>query len=170
LAGADAFCQELAEAVDAGDREWRAYLSSDAEDARDRIGEGPWTNAAGLIVAMNIEDLHSDNNVINKENALTEAGTPVNGRGDDPNQHDILTGSNADGTAAEGHCNNWTSNSNDDSGMVGHHDRMGLNDSVQARSWNSSHPSSGCSIQNLRGTGGDGRFYCFAADPPTPAE
>jgi hypothetical protein len=173
LEGADRHCQQLADAVGAGGRTWRAYLSTQAvsgepaTDARDRIGEGPWQNAEGVVIAGDLEQLHGDNN-LSKETGLTEQGQLVNGRGDTPNRHDILTGSQPDGTAfAEGEdrtCGNWTS-SGEGAAMVGHHDRMGLRDDAPSRSWNSSHPSrGGCSQEALRGTGGDGLFYCFAAD------
>jgi hypothetical protein len=170
LAGADRICQARAEAVGAGGRQWRAYLSSSARagapavNARDRIGPGPWYNAKGVPVAMSIADLHSPNNRLSKENSLTEAGTIVNGRGDTPNVHDILTGSQADGTAFGGEadrtCGNWTSNS-EGSAQVGHHDRQG--GGADPTSWNSAHPSRGCSQANLQGTGGNGLFYCFAS-------
>jgi hypothetical protein len=172
LDGADAWCEELAEAVGAGGPAWRAYLSTQAAggapavDARDRIGQGPWQNAAGIVIAADLEVLHSDDNNLDKSTALNERGEQVNGRGDSPNRHDILTGSQADGTAFEGAdrtCGNWTS-SGDGAAMVGHHDRMGLRDDAASRSWNSSHPSRGCSQEALIGTGGDGLFYCFAAD------
>jgi hypothetical protein len=173
LEGADAYCQQLADAAGAGDATWRAYLSTQeaggaaAENARDRIGEGPWQNAAGTVIAEDLETLHGENN-LSKETALDENGEQVNGRGDEPNRHDILTGSQADGTAfAAGEdrtCANWTS-SGDGTAMVGHHDRMGLRDDAPSKSWNSSHPSrGGCSQEALQGTGGDGLFYCFAAD------
>jgi hypothetical protein len=173
LEGADAYCQQLAEAAGAGDATWRAYLSTQeaggaaAENARDRIGAGPWQNAAGVVVAEDLETLHGENN-LSKETALDENGEQVNGRGDEPNRHDILTGSQPDGTAfAAGEdrtCANWTS-SGDGTAMVGHHDRMGLRDDAPSKSWNSSHPSrGGCSQEALQGTGGDGLFYCFAAD------
>jgi hypothetical protein len=173
LAGADAYCQRLATAAGAGSRTWRAYLSTHAADgqgavhARDRIGPGPWVNAKGAQVAASVADLHSENNKLSKENSLTEKGEVVSGRGDTPNRHDILTGSQADGTAfaapADGKnltCNNWTS-SGDGSAQVGHHDRVG--GGAAPTSWNSSHASRGCSLEALRGTGGDGLFYCFAA-------
>jgi hypothetical protein len=170
LAGADAHCQKLAAAVGAGGRTWRAYLSTTASgsqpavNARDRIGSGPWTNAKGVTVATSVADLHSDNNQLSKENSLTEKGETVNGRGDTPNRHDILTGSNLDGTASkettDTTCTNWTS-SGEGSALVGHHDRVG--GGPNPTSWNSAHPSKGCSQENLRGTGGDGLFYCFAA-------
>jgi hypothetical protein len=171
LAGADAHCQKLAAAVGAGDREWRAYLStratgaSPAVNARDRIGKGPWLNAKGDIVALDVAELHTSNN-LTKLTALDERGRVVNGRGDTPNMHDILTGSRADGTVMPGDtdttCRNWTS-STDGAAMVGHHDRMGLDDSAAARSWNASHLTRGCSQQALVGTGGAGLLYCFAA-------
>ncbi len=164
LDGADAHCQALAEAAGAGAKTWRAYLSSEDEDARDRIGDGPWYNAKGTLIATDLAALHGDANAINKQTGLTEAGAMVNGRGDSPNRHDILTGSNADGTLAAGKtCNDWT-HSGDGSAIVGHHDRIGLRDDAPSKSWNSSHGSRGCSQEALRGTGGDGLFYCFAAD------
>jgi len=164
LEGADAHCQSLAEAAGAGAREWRAYLSAEGTDARDRIGSGPWHNAKGDLIAEDVASLHGESNGITKETALTETGAVVNGRGDEPNQHDILTGSNADGTLSSGNtCGDWTGNG-EGSAMVGHSDRMGLDDSAEAKSWNASHPSRGCSQENLIGTGGNGYFYCFAAD------
>ena len=173
LEGADRHCQELAQAVGAGDRTWRAYLSTQGADgeavnARDRIGQGPWQNAAGVVIARDLEELHGNNN-LSKETALTEGGEVVNGRGDTPNRHDILTGSQPDGTAFAGEedrtCGNWTNSGADGAAMVGHHDRQGLRDDAPSKSWNSSHPSrGGCSQEALRGTGGDGLFYCFAAD------
>ena len=169
LAGADRICQARAQAVGAGWRRWRAYLSSGARpgtpavNARDRIGRGPWYNAKGIAVAMSVADLHSANNQLSKANSLTEAGSMVNGRGDKPNVHDILTGSQADGTAFSGEadhtCQNWTSNSQG-SAQVGHHDRQG--GGADPTSWYSAHPSRGCSQANLQGTGGNGLFYCFA--------
>lgn len=173
LAGADAHCQQLAEAAGAGGHTWRAYLSTSATagqpavNARDRIGKGPWQNAKGVVVANDVVQLHGDNN-LNKETGLDERGMPVKGRGDKPNMHDILTGSQADGTAFAGAedrtCGNWTS-STTGAAMVGHHDRVGLDDSAAARSWNTSHPSrGGCSIEALASSGGAGLFYCFAAD------
>ena len=164
LKGADARCQALAESAGAGGRTWRAYLSSSAENARDRIGSGPWHNAKGVLIARDLAALHGDANAINKQTGLTERGSAVNGRGDQPNRHDILTGSNPDGTVAAGKtCNDWT-NSGDGSAIVGHHDRIGLRDDAPSKSWNSSHGSRGCGQDALRGTGGDGLFYCFAAD------
>lgn len=170
LAGADAHCQALAKAAGAGNRQWRAYLSAAAQggqpavNAKDRIGSGPWYNAKGVMVAQNVADLHSDNNKLGKEHSLTEKGGTVNGRGDTPNQHDILTGSNMDGTLATGAtdttCGNWTSNA-EGSALVGHFDKVG--GGTNPTSWNSAHPSKGCSQQNLIATGGNGYFYCFAA-------
>ena len=166
IAGADAHCTALAEAAGATGKTWRAYLSTSAENARDRIGAGPWVNAAGVTVAESVDQLHSADNNLTKETALNEKGEVVSGRGDTPNRHDILTGSLPDGTVAAGMtCEDWTSNSAETAGMVGHHDRMGLDDSDAAKSWNSSHSSrGGCGIEALRGTGGDGLLYCFAAD------
>jgi hypothetical protein len=163
LEGADALCQRLAEAAGSTGKTWRAYLSTSTVNARDRIGAGPWYNAKGVLIANGLDDLHSDQNGINKQTGLTEAGNPVNGRGDDPNQHDILTGTNADGTANENTCGDWTLNG-EGSAMVGHHDRTGLDDSDAAKSWNASHLSRGCSQEGLIGTGGNGYIYCFAAD------
>jgi hypothetical protein len=168
IAGADAHCQKLASAVGAGNRTWRAYLSGVENgkpvNAKDRIGAGPWVNAKGVQVAANLAELHSEAAKTGKENSLTEKGDMVNGRGDKPNMHDILTGSNLDGTAftdKEDHtCNNWTSNSTG-SAQVGHHDRQG--GGANPNSWNSAHASKGCSQQNLVATGGAGLFYCFAA-------
>jgi hypothetical protein len=170
LAGADKHCQTLAAAAGAGNRTWRAYLSASASggqpavNARDRIGTGPWANAKGIVVAQSVADLHSDSNKLGKENSLTEKGAVVNGRGDTPNRHDILTGSQMDGTLATGTgdttCGNWTS-SGEGSALVGHHDKQG--GGANPNSWNSAHPSKGCSQANLVATGGDGLFYCFAA-------
>lgn len=173
LAGADAHCRALAMAAGLGPAEWRAYLSttatptSPAVNARDRIGHGPWRNARGVVVARNVEDLHNGNG-ITKESALTERGEPVSGRGDAVNNHDMLTGSQADGTAfppgQDMTCRNWTYSGPDGAAMVGHHDRMGLRDDAPSRSWNTSHPSRGCSPEGLRSTGGGGLFYCFAVN------
>jgi hypothetical protein len=164
LAGADAQCQSLAEAAGAGGHTWRAYLGSAEGDPRDRIGAGPWHNAEGVLIAESVEALHSDANAISKKTGLTEQGEVVNGRGDTPNRHDILTGANADGTtAADQTCGDWTL-SGEGTAMVGHHDRMGLRDDAPSKSWNASHGSRGCSQEALQGTGGDGLFYCFAAD------
>jgi hypothetical protein len=168
LAGADAHCQTLSDAVGLGNKTWRAYLSTTGQggvNARDRIGNGPWHNAKGVQVASDVEDLHSDQNKLSKENSIDEKGKVVNGRGDDPNRHDILTGSELDGSAVSGDedttCGNWTSNG-EGSAPVGHHDRTGGGE--HATSWNSAHGTSGCSQENLIGTGGDGLFYCFATD------
>lgn len=163
LEGADAHCQQLAETAGVGGKTWRAYLSTSDTNARDRIGNGSWHNANGDLIAENLDALHSDANAISKEIGLTENGEKVNGRGDSPNRHDILTGSNADGTAADATCGDWT-NDGEGSAMVGHHDRMGLRDDAPSKSWNASHPSRGCSQEALQGTGGDGLFYCFAAN------
>ncbi len=172
LAGADKHCQSLATAAGSGGRTWRAYLSQQpvggapAVNARDRIGSGPWRNANGVVVATDVAQLHDANN-INKQTALTERGAPVNGSGDDPNSHDVLTGSQPGGTYIAGDvnstCGNWTMGSGG-AAMVGHHDRKGLDDSVPAKSWNSSHQSKGCSLPELKTTGGAGLLYCFAAD------
>ena len=161
LDGADAHCAALAKAAGAGNRQWRAYLSTDKIHAKDRIGAGPWFNAKGVQVAANVADLHSDNNKLSKENSLTEKGTVVNGRGDKPNQHDILSGSNLDGTSSGKSCNNWTSSGDDATATVGHHDRQG--GGTNPNSWHSAHDSKGCSIEALRGSGGEGYYYCFAA-------
>jgi hypothetical protein len=161
LAGADAHCTSLAEAAGVTGKTWAAYLSTDQENARDRIGSGPWVNAKGVTIASSVEALHGEENGITKETALTETGEMVNGRGDDPNVHDILTGSNPDGTAHAATCENWTSNG-EGSAMLGHHDRRGLDESAEAKSWNASHPSQGCGQEALRSTGGAGLFYCFA--------
>jgi hypothetical protein len=173
LAGADRQCQSLAAAVGAGQRSWHAYLSTSAApgvpavNARDRIGRGPWHNAKGVLIARDVEQLHGTNN-ISKQTALTEKGDVVNGYGDTPNMHDILTGSQPDGRAFSGGdkdmtCANWTS-SGDGSAMLGHHDRTGTAPDETARSWNSSHPSRGCSQEGLRSTGGNGLLYCFAVN------
>jgi hypothetical protein len=182
LAGADNYCQTLAQAAGAGANAsgvkiWRAYLSTQAADgkpavnARDRIGKGPWQNSKGVVIAKDVADLHSAANNLTKQTALTEKGDVNNGRGDTPNRHDILTGSQADGTAfAAGEdrtCKNWTS-STQGSAMLGHADRIGLRDDDASKSWNSSHPSrgpdGGCSQNDLKSTGGDGLLYCFAAN------
>jgi hypothetical protein len=171
LAGADAHCQRLAAAEGAGDRQWRAYLSASATDtepavhARDRIGQGPWYNAEGLLVAASLNDLHGDAARLTKETAVTERLDTVNGVGETPNEHDILTGSRADGTAYPAEddltCRNWTS-SVEGRAQVGHHDRVGRDPGVNP--WNSVHASRGCSQDDLTATGGAGLFYCFAAD------
>ena len=171
LAGADKQCQMLAQAADAGGKTWHAYLSTQgpgAVNARDRIGGGPWQNAKGVVIAKDVAELHGKNN-ITKQTALTEKGDVVNGRGDTPNMHDVLTGSQPDGTAfAAGEdrtCGNWTK-SGQGAAMVGHHDRQGLRDDDASKSWNSSHPSrgpdGGCSQNDLKSTGGNGLYYCFA--------
>jgi len=170
LPGADAHCQMLAKAEGAGDHTWRAYLSTQAAgnqpavNARDRIGKGPWYNGEGNRIALNLDELHRGMNAIDKENAVTERIDPINGVGDTPNQHDILTGSRPDGTAfppgSDLTCANWTS-SGAGHAQVGHHDRQGQGDS---KSWNSAHPSRGCSQADLVATGGAGLFYCFAID------
>ncbi len=173
LMGADAHCQNLAKAAGGGGKTWKAYLSAEAMDgkpainARDRIGSGPWFNAKGVQVAANVDDLHSENTKLGKENSLNEMGKVVNGRGDSPNQHDILTGSQLDGTAlsdGENHsCGHWMSNTDGSgSAQVGHHDRQG--GGANPNSWNSAHGSRGCSQANLVATGGNGYFYCFATN------
>jgi hypothetical protein len=169
LAGADEHCRRLASAVGEGERTWRAYLSTSgsgsepAVNARDRIGAGPWYNAKGVRVAADVAELHGATNGLSKTGSLNERGEVVNGRGDTPNRHDILTGSQLDGTsfpgAADRTCSNWTS-SGKGSAQVGHFDRQGGGDNPT--SWNSAHASRGCSQDNLRATGGDGLFYCFA--------
>ena len=181
LAGADNYCQTLAQAAGAGANAsgvkiWRAYLSTQAADgapavnARDRIGKGPWQNSKGVVVAKDVAELHGANG-LTKQSALSEKGDVINGRGDTPNRHDVLTGSQADGTAFaaadDRTCKNWTS-STQGSAMVGHSDRIGLRDDDASKSWNSSHPSrgpdGGCSQADLKSTGGDGLLYCFAAN------
>lgn len=164
IAGADAHCAALAGAVGATGKTWHAYLSTATENARDRIGAGPWHNAKGEAIAASLADLHDGAAGLTKTTALDETGAVINGRGDKPNRHDILTGSLADGTVAAGKtCNDWTS-SGEGAAMVGHHDRTGLDESAPAKSWNSSHPSRGCGLEALQGTGGDGLLYCFATD------
>jgi len=171
IAGADQHCQQLAQAAGAGNKTWRAYLSTQgpgAVNARDRIGSGPWQNAKGVVIAKDVAELHAKNN-IGKQTALNEKGDMVNGRGDTPNTHDILTGSQPDGTAfpagEDRTCGNWTK-STQGAAMMGHHDRQGLRDDEASRSWNSSHasrgPDGGCSPNDLKSTGGAGLFYCFA--------
>jgi hypothetical protein len=178
LAGADRHCQSLAEAVGAGGHSWHAYLSTQAPkladpnfvNARDRIGAGPWRNAKGVVIARSVEELHSASSKLNKETALSEKGQLVNGRTEKPNTHDILTGSRADGTAFPGApfadmtCGNWTNGGNDGAAMTGHHDRVGPTDASWATSWNSAHPTLGCSPEKIRPTGGEGLFYCFAVN------
>ena len=176
LAGADNHCQTLAQAAGAGARTWRAYLSTQEADgkpavnARDRIGKGPWQNSRGVVIAKDVAELHGANN-LTKQTALTEKGDVINGIGDQPNRHDMLTGSQPDGAAfppgEDRTCKNWTS-STQGSAMLGHADRKGLRDDDASKSWNSSHPSrgpeGGCSQADLRSTGGDGLLYCFAAN------
>jgi len=174
LEGADRQCQTLAQAAGAGGKTWRAYLSTQgngAVNARDRIGKGPWQNFKGEVIAQNVDELHGDNNKLGMPISLTERGTMVAGVGYTPNYHDVLTGSQPDGKAfAAGEdrtCKNWTS-STQGAAMLGHADRKGLRDDAASKSWNSSHPSrgaeGGCSQNDLRGTGGAGLFYCFAAN------
>lgn len=176
IEGADRYCQELAQRAGAGNKTWRAYLSTQAADgkevinARDRIGRGPWQNFKGELVAQNVDDLHSANNKLGMQTSLTERGTIIPGVGYAPNRHDALTGSQADGRAfpagEDRTCHNWTS-STQGTAMLGHIDRKGLRDDAASHSWNTSHPSrgpdGGCSQADLRSTGGDGLFYCFAA-------
>lgn len=166
LAGSDAHCSSLAEAAGVTGKTWRAYLSTSDTDARDRIGKGPWFNAKGVKIADDVASLHSDANAITKQTALDEKGQMVNGRGDTPNRHDVLTGSKPDGTKiADQTCGDWTLSGAEGVAMMGHHDRTGLDDSAAAKSWNSSHASrGGCSQEALKGTGGDGLFYCFAVN------
>jgi hypothetical protein len=174
IAGADQLCQQLAGSAGAGTKTWHAYLSTQGDgavNARDRIGKGPWMNAKGVVVATSVDNLHSANNQLSKQNNLSEKGDVINGRGDTPNRHDILTGSTADGQAFPADkdmtCKNYTS-SMQGSVMLGHNDRVGLRDDDASKSWNSSHPSrgpdGGCSQADLRSTGGDGLMYCFAVN------
>lgn len=178
LQGADKHCQSLATAAGTGARTWRAYLSTQAAsladtnfvNARDRIGKGPWRNAKGIVVAWDVRNLHSPDNNLDKDTALDERGQPIKGRVDKPNQHDILTGSRPDGTAFPGApfpdmtCGSWTRSTPEGAAMTGHFDRVGPVASSWATSWNSAHPSLGCSQEKLRPTGGEGYLYCFAAD------
>jgi hypothetical protein len=174
LAGADKHCQTLAAAAGAGNRTWRAYLSTQAAgatpgvNARDRIGTGPWHNVKGQLIAANVADLHGDierdRNSIRKPTALNEKGGEVSGIGDKVNQHDMLTGSDSHGRVLLGApntttCDNWTSNADTSRAMLGHHDRLGGANA----SWNAVHLSAGCSQESLVKTGGAGLFYCFAA-------
>lgn len=169
LAGADRHCTDLAREAGVTGFEWHAYLSaaktesSPAVNARDRIGTGPWFNYAGVQIAKDLDDLHGENNNLTKGTILTEKGAPVNGRGDQPNMHDILTGSGLDGRIVSGDedstCSNWTSHAGEGSALVGHHDRQG--GGQNPTSWNSAHGSRGCGQSNLQGTGGNGFFYCF---------
>jgi hypothetical protein len=173
LDGADRHCTTLATAAGATGKTWRAYLSTqgaNAVNAKDRIGRGPWQNAKGTVIAKDVAELHGTNN-LTKQTALNEKGEVINGRGDTPNRHDVLTGSQADGTAFTGAddrtCGNWTKNGAG-AAMVGHSDRTGLDESAPAKSWNASHPSrgpgGGCSQADLKSTGGDGLLYCFATN------
>lgn len=163
LKGADAHCTSLAEAAGVTGKIWAAYLSTSTENARDRIGVGPWMNANGEVVAQDIDKLHdAEANNLTKDTSVSELGEVINGRGDQPNRHDILTGSNAQGVLEGAACMDWTTNSSDSSAMVGHHDRTG--GGGDPTSWNAAHGSRGCSLENLRGTGGDGLFYCFATN------
>jgi hypothetical protein len=173
LDGADKYCQTLAQAAGAGAKTWHAYLSTQAAggaiavNARDRIGKGPWQNAKGVVIAKDVAELHGENN-LTKQTALNEKGDVVNGRGDNPNMHDILTGTQPDGTAfgaeTDKTCGNWTKDGAEGSAIVGHSDRIGLNESAPMKSWNSSHPSRGCSQPGLISTGGAGLLYCFATN------
>jgi hypothetical protein len=172
LEGADAHCNALAKAAGSKRSTWKAYLSTTEPggeagvNARDRIGKGPWRNAKGVVVAKSVADLHSPKNNINKKTALDEKGQPIKGRGDKPNEHDILTGSDPAGrystAGGDTTCKNWTS-SGEGSAIVGHHDLIGLKDTRHMKSWNSSHGSRGCSQDNLKASGGAGLIYCFAA-------
>jgi hypothetical protein len=174
LAGADQYCQSLANSAGAGSKTWRAYLSAAASsgapavNARDRIGKGPWQNAKGVVVASGIDELHGNNN-LSKQTSINEKGEIISGRGDPVNQHDILTGSDAEGRLAlasaggDTTCGNWTK-SGEGSAFLGHHDRVGLNESAPMKSWNASHGSRGCGMDALKSTGGAGLFYCFAAN------
>ena len=182
LEGADAHCMKLAKAAGSTQANWRAYLSvkptvdrssgrpvmSQGTNARERIGKGPWENAKGVVIAKSVDDLHSASNNLNKESALCENGDPINGRGQKPNRHDILTGSGPQGrystAGGDTTCSNWTSNSAKGSAIVGHHDRAGLDKQWSSLSWNSSHGSRGCGAKDLPKSGGDGLFYCFAAN------
>ncbi|MCA1491402.1 hypothetical protein I6F11_10735 [Ensifer sp. NBAIM29] len=165
LPGADAHCSALAAASGSTGKTWRAYLSTDSENAKDRIGTGPWYNAKGERIADDVASLHGGGNNISKQTALNEKGEVIPGRGDNPNRHDILTGSLPDGTAAPETCGNWTMGGAEGAAIVGHSDRTGLDDSAAAKSWNSSHSTrGGCTLEAFRSTGGDGLFYCFAAN------
>ena len=173
LEGADAHCAALAKAAGATKTSWKAYLSTTAPggapavNARERIGKGPWQNAKGDVVAKSVEDLHSAASNVTKATALSEKGEAVSGRGDAVNMHDILTGSDPSGmystAGGDTNCGNWTKNG-EGSAIVGHHDRTGLSDAWHMKSWNSSHGTRGCGQEALKGTGGAGLFYCFAAD------
>jgi hypothetical protein len=173
LAGADRHCQTLAARAGAGGKTWRAYLSvqavggATAVNARDRVGKGPWVNAIGVQIAANVDDLHADTNKIDNETGLTETGRRIPGVGFVVNQHDVLTGSTADGRAPpadkDATCGNWTK-SGEGAAIVGHSDRKGLRYNAPSISWNSAHPSRGCSADNLKSSGGAGLLYCFAAN------
>jgi hypothetical protein len=174
LDGADAHCGALAAAAGSTLANWRAYLSTtvpggdEGVNARDRIGKGPWHNAKSVLIAKNVEDLHSDGVNVNKQSALTEKGDAITGSGETPNMHDILTGSDPDGrystAGGDTTCGNWTKSA-EGSAIVGHHDRIGLKKTTRhMRSWNSSHGSRGCSQDQLKSSGGAGLFYCFAAN------
>ena len=173
LAGADALCTAEATAAGSTGHTWHAYLSTvsahsiDGVNARDRIGTGPWRNAKGVVIAQSVTDLHGANNNLTKQTALTAKGEVVNGRGDTPNLHDILTGSQPDGTAINGSvdttCGNWTRSSGG-AAMLGHSDRTGVDDTPPSKSWNSAHQSRGCDVESLKTTGGEGRLYCFAVN------
>ena len=173
LEGADRHCQALAAKAGAGSKTWRAYLSTQADggaiavNAKDRIGKGPWTNAKGVVIATSVEDLHSPNNKIAAETNVAETGRLIPSRLYTVNQHDVLTGTQADGTAfppdKDMTCGNWTK-SGEGAAMVGHHDRAGLRDDAPSKSWNASHPSRGCSADALKSSGGAGLLYCFAAN------
>jgi hypothetical protein len=174
IQGADAHCAKLAQAAGSTGKTWHAYLSTQgagAVNARDRIGKGPWVNAKGATVAKSVDDLHSDSNNVTKQTNLSEKGEVINGRGDTPNRHDVLTGSTAEGRAfpagEDRTCGNWSS-ATKGAAMVGHSDRQGLRDDAPSKSWNSSHPSrgpdGGCSQADLKSTGGDGLLYCFAVN------
>lgn len=162
IAGADAHCNQLAAAAGSTITDWKAYLSAEGINAKDRIGKGPWQNFEGDVIATDVANLHSASNNITKQTALTETGAVVPGRGDKPNTHDMLTGSNEDGTLAKDlTCGDWTLNG-EGSAMLGHNDRLGPDTLATAASWNAAHPSRGCSQDNLVSTGGAGLFYCFA--------
>jgi len=181
LDGADAHCASLAGAAGSKLTNWRAYLSLSPKidrssgkpevipgvNARDRIGQGPWHNAKAMLIANDVDELHSADNAINKEAGLDENGNVVNARGDKPNRHDILTGSDPSGrystAGGDTTCAAWTSG-DEGSAIVGHHDRAGLSEDWHMLSWNSAHGSAGCSQESLQRTGGDGLFYCFHAD------
>jgi hypothetical protein len=174
LAGADAHCQALAKAAGSNETNWHAYLSTTEPggnagvNARDRIGKGPWTNAKGVVIAKDIEELHSDHNNLTKQTALTEKGETVSGRGDPVNMHDILTGSDPQGlfstAGGDTTCGNWSKSGDDGSAILGHADRVGLKETRHMTSWNSSHGSAGCSQEGLKKTGGAGLLYCFVAN------